>query len=382
MKVPFAFFIESFMKFIDEAKIYVKAGDGGQGCVSFRREKFVPRGGPNGGDGGKGGDVIIKALRSHRTLLDLKYRQHQIAKRGQHGEGSNKTGRSADDVLVIVPVGTLIKDAETGEILADLTTDGQTFMAAKGGIGGKGNAHFATSRNRAPHFAQEGMPGEERSLLLELKLLADVGIIGMPNVGKSTFIAKVSASRPKIADYPFTTLTPNLGVVYPDADTSFVIADIPGLIPGAAQGLGMGIRFLRHVERTTLLLHILDITKDTDPWTDFEAINRELAQFSPELAQKPQIVGINKLDLPLTQERIKKEIDNFRGKGIEVFSFSAVTGDGIKEVIGTIVRKLQTVGEGLKNTGSGIPSDAIHTEYNKTEETDIRGNASSSPSLS
>jgi GTPase len=344
------------MKFIDEAKIYVKAGDGGKGCVSFRREKFVPRGGPNGGDGGKGGDVIIKASASHRTLLDLKYQQHQIAKRGQHGEGSNKTGRSADDLVVIVPVGTLIKDADSGEVLADLTADGQAFIAGKGGIGGRGNARFATSKNRAPRFAQEGMPGDEHRLLLELKLLADVGIIGMPNVGKSTFIAKVSAARPKIADYPFTTLTPNLGVVRMDEDTTFVIADIPGLIPGASQGLGMGIRFLRHVERTTLLLHIIDITKDSDPWTDFEAINRELAQFSPELAKKPQIVGINKLDLPLAQAGIKKEIDKFREKGIELLPFSAVTGEGVKEAIGVIARKLQAARKEQENTHNVILS--------------------------
>ncbi len=337
------------MKFIDEAKIYVKAGDGGKGCVSFRREKFVPRGGPNGGDGGKGGDVIIKAFNSHRTLLDLKYRQHQTAGGGKHGEGSNRTGRSADDIVVTVPIGTLVKDAETGEALADLTADGQCFTAARGGIGGRGNARFATARNRAPRFAQDGMPGEERTLLLELKLLADVGIIGMPNVGKSTFIARVSAARPKIADYPFTTLTPNLGVVRLSVDASFVIADIPGLIPGASEGLGMGIRFLRHVERTTLLLHIIDIKEDSDPWTDFEAINRELAQFSPELAQKPQIVGINKLDLPQTRERIKKEIDNFHGKGIEVLAFSAVTGEGVSEAVGRIARELWITDEPVQS---------------------------------
>ena len=346
------------MKFIDEAKIYVKAGDGGKGCSSFRREKFVPRGGPDGGDGGKGGDVIIQAVNSHRTLLDLKYRQHQIAERGKHGEGSNRTGRSADDIVVVVPIGTLVKDADTGDVLADLTADGQCFIAARGGIGGRGNARFATARNRAPRFAQDGMPGEERTLLLELKLLADVGIIGMPNVGKSTFIARVSAARPKIADYPFTTLTPNLGVVRLDVDANFVIADIPGLIPGASEGRGMGIRFLRHVERTTLLLHILDITKDSDPWADFEAINRELSQFSPELAQKPQIVGINKLDLPLTRERVKKEIDNFRGKGIEILAFSAATGEGVSEAIGRIARTLRTSGGKLENTHPVILNDS------------------------
>jgi GTP-binding protein len=356
------------MKFIDEAKIYVKAGNGGKGCVSFRREKFVPRGGPNGGDGGKGGDVIIQAVNSHRTLLDLKYRQHQTAERGGHGEGSNRTGRSADDIVVVVPIGTLVKDADTGDMLADLTADGQCFIAARGGIGGRGNARFATARNRAPRFAQEGMPGEERKLLLELKLLADVGIIGMPNVGKSTFIARVSAARPKIADYPFTTLTPNLGVVRLDIDASFVIADIPGLIPGASQGLGMGIRFLRHVERTSLLLHIIDINKDSDPLTDFEAINRELSQFSPELAKKPQIVGINKLDLPLTRERIKKEIDNFREKGIEILAFSAVTGEGVSEAIGLIARELKTSEEKPDNTHHVIMHDGDASDGDNVNE--------------
>jgi GTP-binding protein len=336
------------MKFIDEAKIFVKAGGGGKGCVSFRREKFVPRGGPDGGDGGKGGDVTLRAVNSHRTLLDLKYRQHQTAKRGGHGEGNNRTGRSADDVVVVVPVGTLVKDADTGEVLADLTMDGQSFIAAKGGIGGRGNARFATSGNRAPRFAQDGIPGEERTLLLELKLLADVGIIGMPNVGKSTFISKISAARPKIADYPFTTLTPNLGVVRLNDDMAFVVADIPGLIPGASEGLGMGVRFLRHVERTTLLLHVLDITKESDPLADFEAINLELARFSPELAQKPQVVGVNKIDLPATQNKIKKVIDNFHRKGIEISVFSAITGEGVGEAVKRLARGLQAAGDAAK----------------------------------
>jgi GTP-binding protein len=331
------------MKFIDEAKIHIKAGDGGRGCVSFRREKYVPRGGPDGGDGGKGGDVIIKALDSHRTLLDLKYRQHHLAERGGHGQGSNKTGRSASDIIVVVPVGTLVKEADTGNILADLTLDGQCFVAARGGIGGRGNAHFATARNRAPRFAQHGTPGEERTLLLELKLLADVGIIGMPNVGKSTFISAISAARPKVADYPFTTLSPNLGVVKCNNTTSFVVADIPGLIPGASEGLGMGTRFLRHVERTTLLLHMLDISMDSDPLVDFAAINRELVRFSPDLALKPQIVGINKVDLPSTQAKIKKAIDNFDKKGIEISAFSAVTGEGVTALIGRIAKQLQTL---------------------------------------
>ncbi len=330
------------MKFIDEAKIYVKAGDGGRGCVSFRREKFVPRGGPNGGDGGKGGDIIIRASENHRTLLDLKYKQHHVAKHGGHGKGSNKTGANSPDVEIIVPLGTLVKGADTGEVLADLTADGQRFIAAKGGMGGRGNAWFATSTNQAPHYAQTGIAGEERWITLELKLLADVGIIGLPNVGKSTFISKVSAARPKIADYPFTTLTPHLGVVKYGNMETFVIADIPGLIKGAHEGTGMGARFLRHVERTSVLLHLLDISHEHpgNAWQDFETINRELQLFNPSLMEKPQVVAINKIDLPVTRERIKKEIDIFAKKGIKVSTFSAITGEGIKDVINEITRLL------------------------------------------
>ncbi|MEN6320776.1 MAG: GTPase ObgE [Syntrophaceae bacterium] len=330
------------MKFIDEAKIYIKAGDGGRGCVSFRREKFVPHGGPDGGNGGKGGDIIIRADASHRTLLDLKYRQHHVAKHGGHGKGSNRTGKKSPDVEIIVPVGTLVKDADNGDILADLTIDGQSFIAARGGAGGKGNAHFATSTNQVPRYAQNGIEGEEQWIMLELKLLADVGIIGLPNVGKSTFISKVSAAKPKIADYPFTTLVPHLGVVrYGDME-SFVIADIPGLIEGAHEGMGMGMRFLRHIERTSVLLHILDISNEpnSNAWQNFETVNRELALFSPALIEKPQVVAISKIDLPPTRERYKKEIDIFREKGIKVFAFSAVTGEGINTVIQEIIKKL------------------------------------------
>jgi len=331
------------MKFIDEVRIFVKAGDGGKGCVSFRREKFVPRGGPDGGDGGKGGDVIICGSASHRTLLDLKYRQHHVAKHGGHGKGSDKTGRNSKDVNIPVPVGTLIRDADTGEVLADLTTDGQSYIVARGGMGGKGNAWFATPTHRAPRYAQEGVKGEERWIYLELKLLADVGIIGLPNVGKSTFISKVSAARPKIADYPFTTLTPNLGVVkYGDFET-FIIADIPGLIEGAHRGMGMGARFLRHVERTGVLLHILDISNESyvSAWHNYETIIRELASFSPKLAEKPQVVAINKMDLPITRERIKKDIDIFEKKSVKVLTFSAITGEGVEAVICEIVNKLR-----------------------------------------
>jgi len=332
------------MKFIDEAEIYVKAGDGGKGCISFRREKFVPRGGPNGGDGGKGGDVIVKASESRRTLLDLKYRKHYRVRHGGHGEGSNQTGRNSPDVEVIVPVGTIVKDARTGEVLADLAVNGDGCVVARGGMGGRGNARFATPTNRAPRYAQEGIKGEERWLKLELKLLADVGIIGLPNVGKSSFIAKVSAAKPKIADYPFTTLVPHLGVVRYGNFESFVVADIPGLIKGAHEGMGMGTRFLRHIERTAVLLHILDVSGESysSAWQAFEVINRELALSSPTLMEKSQIVAINKIDLPITRERVKKDIATFAEKGIKVLSFSAITGEGIEQVISEITEKLHT----------------------------------------
>jgi GTP-binding protein len=330
------------MKFIDEAKVYVKAGDGGRGCVSFRREKFIPRGGPDGGNGGKGGDIIIRASGSHRTLLDLKYKQHHSAKHGGHGKGADRTGPNSPDVEIIVPVGTLVKDAETGEIIADLAVAGETSVVAKGGAGGKGNAWFATSTNQAPRYAQDGIKGEERWITLELKLLADVGIIGLPNVGKSTFISKVSAAKPKIADYPFTTLVPHLGVVKYGNLKTFIIADIPGLIKGAHAGMGMGTKFLRHIERTSVLLHMLDISHEShsDAWQDFETVNRELTLFSPSLGEKPQVVAINKIDLPITRDRFKKEFDIFKRNGIKVLAFSAITGEGIDSVISEITRKL------------------------------------------
>lgn len=331
------------MKFVDEAKIYVKAGHGGSGCVSFRREKFVPKGGPDGGDGGKGGDVIFHATESHHTLLDLKYKQHQTAKNGGHGSGNHRTGKSAEDLKIDVPVGTIIKNFETGEVLADLSEPGQTFLAARGGIGGKGNAHFTTSTHQTPRFAQEGMEGEEFTLKLELKLLADVGIIGFPNAGKSTFISRVSAAKPKIADYPFTTLTPHLGVVKYSDSKSFVVADIPGLIPGAHEGLGMGDKFLKHVERTSLLFHIIDISAEpnTNAWSNFTVINQELGNYNPELLEKPQIVALNKIDLPYVRENAKKEVALFKKKGIILHTFSAVTGEGIQEILSKIIKKLK-----------------------------------------
>jgi GTP-binding protein len=331
------------MKFIDEAKIYVKAGDGGRGCVSFRREKYIPKGGPDGGDGGNGGDVIIRASRGYRTLLHLKYNQHHVAKRGGHGEGSNRSGRNGKDIEIMAPVGTVVKDGETDAVLADLVEEGQTFVVARGGLGGRGNARFATATHRAPRYAQPGLEGEERWINLELKLLADVGIIGCPNVGKSTLISRISAAKPKIADYPFTTLTPNLGVVHCGDHESFVIADIPGLIEGAHRGAGLGIKFLRHVERTSVLLHVIDISREpyTGGWNDYEVINNELFRFSPSMAEKKQIVAINKCDLPVTEERLTGELELFRHNHIKAFPISAVTGAGITDLIWEIARSIK-----------------------------------------
>ena len=331
------------MKFIDEVKIFVQAGHGGRGCVSFRREKYVPRGGPDGGDGGKGGDIVFQADRHLSTLLDFRYRPHHLAPKGGNGEGSNRTGRNGEDIVISVPVGTVVKNAATMEIMADLVEDGQRFIAARGGIGGKGNSHFATSTHRTPRFAQDGMPGEEFWIILELKLLADVGIIGKPNAGKSTFISRVSAARPKIAAYPFTTLTPNLGVVAYGRHQSFVIADIPGLIAGAHAGAGMGVQFLKHVERTSILLHIIDISEDNSPRASrlHDEVNRELGLFNAGLLAKPQVVAIGKIDLPAVRERLKKEIDIFREKGIEVSAFSAVTGEGMETVMNRIALAME-----------------------------------------
>jgi GTPase len=330
------------MKFVDEAKIFVRGGHGGAGCVSFRREKFIPKGGPDGGDGGKGGDVIFRADKSHHTLLDLKYQQHQMAKNGGHGSGNNRTGRSAEDLEVIVPPGTVVKDFETGEILADLACLGQTFIVAKGGIGGKGNAHFKTSTHQTPRFAQEGMDGEERWLRMELKLLADVGLVGFPNAGKSTFISRVSEARPKIADYPFTTLTPHLGVVKVGDSPSFVVADIPGLIAGAHDGSGMGIQFLRHVERTSVLLHLIDISEEphTNAWKNYAAISKELKLYNPQLLEKAQLVCLNKIDLPQVRDKVKKSVAQFSKKGIILHPFSAVTGEGLQDILRKIVTLL------------------------------------------
>ncbi len=334
--------VNATMKFIDEVKIHVKSGDGGSGCVSFRREKCVPRGGPDGGDGGEGGDIIFEVSMSISTLLDLRHRPHLKAGRGRNGMGKDRHGANGEDLKVFVPLGTVIKDAETGDLLADLTESGESIVLLKGGRGGQGNARFATATHKAPRFAQPGEPGEERWLRLELKLMAEVGLLGLPSVGKSSLVAKVSAARPKIADYPFTTLKPHLGVVEYKNFRSFVIADIPGIIEGAHAGAGLGHRFLRHVERTKLLLHVLDISwmPERDPIREYEAINHELRLFNPELAERKQIVVINKIDLPAVKENLPLVLPWFSAQGIQVFPISAATGEGLPPLLDEIAREL------------------------------------------
>ena len=321
--------------FIDRARIYVEAGDGGDGMSSFRREKFVEKGGPNGGNGGRGGDVVLVADKNLNTLIDFRYKRKYVAKRGGQGGTKNCTGMRADTVFVKVPMGTLVRDDTTGAVMADLVEDGQQYVAAKGGRGGKGNACYVTSTNRAPTFAEKGEPGENRWLKLELKLLADVGLVGYPSVGKSSIIAQVSAARPEIAAYHFTTLTPVLGVVRLDEERSFVLADIPGLIEGAHEGVGLGHDFLRHVERTKVLLHIVDVAgvDGRDPIEDFDKINNELAEYSERLARRKQLVVANKMDLPDAQENFERLKEYVEAKGYEIFKASAATGEGLRELM-------------------------------------------------
>ncbi len=329
--------------FVDKAKIYVKAGDGGNGCVAFRREKFVPMGGPAGGNGGKGGDVILVADDRLQTLMDFKYKRHYKAQRGQHGSGGNKSGKAGEDLYIKVPVGTVVKDAETGEVLADLTKSGEKFVVAKGGKGGKGNTAFKSPTNQAPMEAEEGEKGEEKWIELELKLLADVGIIGFPNAGKSTLISTLSHAKPKIADYPFTTLSPVLGVIHFDIGESVVLADIPGLIEGASEGHGLGHEFLRHIERTKFLLHVIDISdfKERDPIEAFEKINKELENYSPELLKKPQIVVGNKIDMLSDKTEIEKLKNYFKEKGIEFVPVSLVTKEGVDDLLNKLKEALK-----------------------------------------
>jgi GTP-binding protein len=317
--------------FIDEVIISVKAGDGGNGCLAFRREKYVPRGGPSGGDGGRGGDVVLVASQHHNTLLHFRFNPEHKGERGRHGEGSQRTGHDGASIDVPTPVGTVVYDAETGELLHDFTTPGDRFIVARGGRGGKGNARFATSTHQTPTEHEDGKPGEERRLRLELKLLADVGLVGFPNAGKSTLISRISAARPKIADYPFTTLVPNLGVVSADDDRTFVVADIPGLIEGAHEGHGLGTQFLRHIERTRLLAHLVDVSEATgrDPVHDFEVVMGELASFSKDLAHKPMVLVATKLDAAQDPARVTSLEKLARERGLALFQISSVTGEGI-----------------------------------------------------
>jgi GTP-binding protein len=336
--------------FIDEAKIRVKAGDGGNGCMAFRREKFVPRGGPSGGDGGKGGDVIMESSERHNTLVHFRFNPEYKAERGRHGEGSNKTGREGVDVMLKVPVGTIVYDDETGEKVFDFSQPDQRIVIARGGRGGRGNARFATSVHQAPREHEAGRPGEERTYRLELKLLADVGLVGYPNVGKSTLISRISAARPKIADYPFTTLEPNLGVVVVgDAkdEISFVVADIPGLIEGAHTGAGLGTQFLRHIERTRMLVHLVDVSDGSgrpDVTKDVDVIVGELGSFGAHLEAKPMIIAASKIDVA-NKDKLAALKKYCRKKKLKLYEISAVTGKGIEELKYAIAEEVQRLRE-------------------------------------
>jgi GTP-binding protein len=336
--------------FVDEIDIFVKGGDGGAGCISFRREKYVPRGGPDGGDGGDGGSVLLEADSALTTLLDFHYQRHYQAERGQHGEGNNRAGAGGDDLVLRVPVGTVVTDRDTGEQLGDLTQAGQRLFAIRGARGGRGNARFVSSTHQAPRRADLGRPGPGRWLHLELKLLADVGVVGFPNAGKSTLVSRLSAAKPKIADYPFTTLVPTLGIARADDDRSFVIADLPGLIPGAAEGKGLGHQFLRHTERTRLLVHLLDPDPNTgrDLVADLDAIDAELRAYSPALAERPQLVAVNKADLldgaPDAAAAVERARARCAQDGRSFLLVSAATGRGLRELVSAIAARLDETG--------------------------------------
>lgn len=335
------------MRFIDDALITVESGHGGRGCVSFRREKYIPKGGPDGGDGGKGGDVQFKTTLRRRTLSQFQFQRQFRAQNGEPGRGNQKTGKNGDDLVIEIPPGTLITDAETGEILIDLTHPGELFCIAKGGRGGRGNTRFKTSTNRAPRHAQPGEPGEKKSLALALKLLADVGLVGLPNAGKSTLIAKISSAHPKIADYPFTTLTPILGVVQTEWAEPFVVADIPGLIEGAHDGAGLGTQFLRHIERTRILVHLIDASaiNPQSPLLEYETVLNELRLYNDQLVDKPQLVVLNKLDIPGTDVKADAFVDAFNGEA--VLRISAETGEGIPLLLSNLIRLLEKSHESL-----------------------------------
>jgi GTP-binding protein len=335
------------MNFVDEARIHVKAGDGGNGCISFRRERFIPRGGPNGGDGGKGGDVILQADAQLTTLLDLTYPKLFRAQRGNHGKGKDQTGKNGEDLIIRIPVGTLVRDDQTEEVLQDLLFDGQQYIVAEGGRGGRGNARFATPTLRAPRHAEKGKEGQDRALRLELKLLADVGLIGYPNVGKSTLLSRISSAKPKIADYPFTTLVPHLGVVNRENHRPFIVADIPGLIEGASKGAGLGLRFLRHIERTRLLIHLLDISEEPsrDAVKDFHVLNHELKAYHRSVQEKTQLLALNKIDLPSVRERAKDIENQFEKMGFRLHLISGQTGEGVEELMERTSRALESISD-------------------------------------
>ncbi|WP_018132408.1 GTPase ObgE [Effusibacillus pohliae] len=356
--------------FVDVAKIYVKGGDGGNGIVSFRREKYVPEGGPAGGDGGKGGDVVLVVDEGLRTLLDFKYQRHFKAPRGEYGKPKNQHGANAKDLLVKVPPGTTVTDAETGEFLGDLTRHGQRLVVARGGRGGRGNTRFATPANKAPEIAEKGEPGEERWIQLELKMIADVGLVGFPSVGKSTLLSVVSAARPKIGAYHFTTLSPNLGVVDVGDGRSFVLADLPGLIEGAHEGHGLGHQFLRHVERTKVIVHVVDIagTEGRDPWEDFLKINEELKLYNEKLAARPMIVAANKMDLPGAEENLtefKRKLD----PDIPLYPVSGITKEGVQQLLYAIADLLDTLPH-VEETALDDVEAAEHKVYRLEDEED------------
>ena len=331
--------------FVDYTKIFIKSGDGGNGAVSFRREKYVAAGGPDGGDGGKGGSIYFEVDPDSNTLIDFRYNRKFKARNGENGSGAHKYGKSGEDLIIKVPKGTIVKDAETGKVIADLSKDGQRELILSGGRGGKGNSHFATSTRQAPRFAQDGEKGIEKEVILELKLLADVGLIGFPNVGKSTLLSRVTAATPKIANYHFTTIHPNLGVVKTEYGDSFVLADIPGVIEGASEGVGLGIQFLRHIERTRLLLHVIDCSgsEGRDPVNDFCVINKELKNYSEKLSTRKQIIVANKVDI-LQDETLYKKLEKMaKDKGIEIFKISAVTGEGVRELFNHVSEVLKTL---------------------------------------
>jgi GTPase len=332
--------------FVDQVKIYVKGGDGGNGMVAFRKEKYIPKGGPAGGDGGKGANVIFQVEEGLRTLMDFRYQRHFKADRGEHGMSKNQHGRGAKDMIVKVPPGTVVMDAETNEVIADLVEHGQRAIIAKGGRGGRGNSRFATPANPAPELSENGEPGQEREVILELKLLADVGLVGFPSVGKSTLLSVVSSAKPKIAEYHFTTIVPNLGMVETADNRSFVMADLPGLIEGAHQGVGLGHQFLRHIERTRVIVHVIDMaaTEGRDPYEDFLTINKELKEYNLRLTERPQIIVANKMDMPEAAENLEV----FKGKLTEdypVFPISAITREGLRDLLFAIADKLETTPE-------------------------------------